>query len=31
MTEQGAYTDWNGNITPPGARYLARISEKKML
>ena len=31
MTEEGYYTDWNGNITPIGARYLARISAKKML
>ena len=31
MTEEGYYTDWNGNITPMGARYLARISAKKML
>jgi hypothetical protein len=26
MTEEGYYTDWNGNITPMGARYLARVS-----
>jgi hypothetical protein len=25
MTEEGYYTDWNGNITPVGARYLARM------
>ena len=31
MTEEGYYTDWNGNITPLGARYLARVSAKKML
>jgi hypothetical protein len=31
MTEEGYYTDWNGNITPIGARYLARLSAKKML
>ena len=28
MTEEGYYTDWNGNITPMGARYLA-ASERK--
>jgi Acyl-coenzyme A:6-aminopenicillanic acid acyl-transferase len=31
MTEEGYYTDWNGNITPLGARYLAKLSAKKML
>jgi hypothetical protein len=31
MTEEGYYTDWNVNITPLGARYLARISSKKIL
>jgi hypothetical protein len=31
MTEEGYYTDWNGNITPLGARYLARISAKHIL
>jgi hypothetical protein len=31
MTEEGYYTDWNGNITPAGARYLARINAKKIL
>jgi hypothetical protein len=32
MTEEGYYTDWNGNITPIGARYLARlISEKRLV
>lgn len=28
LTEEGFYTDWNGNITPMGARYLARIGVK---
>jgi hypothetical protein len=28
LTEEGYYTDWNGNITPMGARYLARIGAK---
>jgi hypothetical protein len=28
LTEEGYYTDWNGNITPMGARYLARIGVK---
>ncbi len=31
MTEEGYYTDWNGEITPMGARYLARLKTKKML
>jgi Acyl-coenzyme A:6-aminopenicillanic acid acyl-transferase len=31
MTEEGYYTDWNGNITPMGARYLARLNAKHML
>ena len=31
MTEEGYYTDWNGNITPLGARYLAKLSAKNML
>ncbi len=33
MTEEGYYTDWNGNITPVGARYLARMmmSEKRVV
>jgi hypothetical protein len=26
LTEEGYYTDWNGNITPMGARYLATIA-----
>jgi hypothetical protein len=29
MTEEGFYTDWDGNITPLGARYLARIAAEK--
>ena len=31
MTEEGYYTDWNGNITPLGARYLAKLSAKNLL
>ncbi len=31
MTEEGYYTDWDGNITPLGARYLAKLSAKMML
>jgi hypothetical protein len=31
MTEEGYYTDWNGNITPVGARYLAKLSAKNLL
>ena len=32
MTEEGYYTDWNGNITPVGARYLAHLmSEKRVV
>lgn len=32
MTEEGYYTDWNGNLTPVGVRYLARlISEKRIV
>jgi len=31
MTEEGFYTDWNGNITPLGARYLAKIATKTKL
>jgi hypothetical protein len=31
MTEEGYYTDWNGNITPVGARYLARLMSEKRL
>lgn len=29
MTEEGYYTDWNGNITPIGARYLAHLMSGK--
>lgn len=28
LNEEGYYTDWNGNITPMGARYLARLEAK---
>ena len=28
LTEEGYYTDWEGNITPVGARYLARLTDK---
>jgi hypothetical protein len=28
LTEEGYYTDWNGNITPMGARYFARLAAK---
>ncbi len=29
MTEEGFYTDWNGNLTPIGARYLSRLIAEK--
>jgi hypothetical protein len=28
LTEEGYYTDWSGNITPMGARYLAHLKAK---
>ena len=32
MTEEGYYTDWNGNLTPIGVRYLAHLmSEKRVV
>ena len=27
LKEEGYYTDWNGNITPLGARYLSTLVE----
>ena len=31
MTEEGYYTDWNGNLTPIGVRYLAHLMSEKRL